>query len=75
MYSLSTFFDSLTKEKDKLIHMGALRSSKGKYHAPIVKGINNSKLKEKQIVKEKKLKSEIEDEGSKPTDEYSLKKF
>ena len=31
--SLSTFFDSLTKEKDRIIHMGALRSCKGNGHA------------------------------------------
>ena len=74
MPSLSTFFDSLKKEKDKLIKMGSLRYSKGKYNAFIVQGSNNSKSKEKQIVKEKKPKSEIEDEGSKPTDEDSVKK-
>ena len=65
---LCTFFDSLTKEKDKLIHMGDIIYSKGKYHAIIVKGIKNAILKEKKIVKEKKPKSEIEDERSKPTD-------
>ena len=65
MPSLSTFFDSLTKEQDKLIHMGAFRSSKGKDHALIVQGSKNAKSKEKQIVKEKKPKSENEDESSK----------
>ena len=33
-----------------------------------------TKSKEKKIVKERKPKSEIEDEGSKPTDEDSMKK-
>ena len=35
--SLCTFFDSLTKEKDKLIQMGALKYSKVKDHAIIFK--------------------------------------
>ena len=52
--------------------MGALKNSKGKDHAIIVK--NNTKSKEKQIVKEKKPKLEIEDESSKPTDEDLVKK-
>ena len=43
MTSLSTFFDSLTKEKDKLIQMGALRSSKGKDHSLIVQGRKNAR--------------------------------
>ena len=43
MSSLSTFFDSLTKEQDKLIHMGALRISNGNYHALIYQGSNNAK--------------------------------
>ena len=51
---LCTFFDSLTKEKDKLIQMGALRSSKVKDLALIVQGSKNSKSKEKKIMKEKK---------------------
>ena len=54
--SLSTLFDSLTKEKDKLIHMDALISSNGNDHALIFKVSNNFKSKEKQIVKEKKQK-------------------
>ena len=70
--SLNTFLNSLTKEKDKLIHMGVLNSSKGKDHALMVQGNKNVKSKEKQIVK--KPKSEIEDEISKPTDEDSVKK-
>ena len=37
MSSLSTFLDSLTKEKDRLIQMGALRYYKGKGHALIVR--------------------------------------
>ena len=54
--------------------MDALRSSKGKDHALMVQGSMNSKSKEKQIVREKKPKSEIEDEDSRPTDEDSMKK-
>ena len=41
--SLSTLFDSLTKEQDKFIQMGSLRISKGKYHALIFKGSKNEK--------------------------------
>ena len=66
MPSLSTFFDSLKNDQDKLIHMGALRYSKGEDHALIFQGIKNINSKEKQIVKEKKPKSEIEDEDLKP---------
>ena len=40
--SLSTFFDSITKEKDKLIYMGDIRSYKGKENSLIVQG---SKIK------------------------------
>ena len=69
---LNNFLDSLTKENDKLFHMGVLNSSKGKDHALIFQGNKNIKSKEKQIVK--KPKSEIEDESSKPTDEDSVKK-
>ena len=50
--SLCTFFDSLTKEKDKLIHMGDLRSSKGKYHALIVQGSKNTPLREANCERE-----------------------
>ena len=46
--SLSTFFDSLTKEKDILIQMGALKISKIKDHAIIVQVSKNSNLKEKK---------------------------
>ena len=74
MSSLSTFFDSLKKEQDKLIQMGALRISKGKDHALIVQGSKNARSKEKQIVKEKKPKLDNEDESSNPTDEGSMKK-
>ena len=63
MPSLSTFFDSLTKEQDKLIQMGALRISKGKDHDLIVQWRRNAKLNEKQRVKEKKQKSNNEDES------------
>ena len=65
--SLSTFFDSLTKERDKLIQMVSLRYSKGKDHALIVQGIKNALSKECKTVKEKKPKSDNEDESSKPT--------
>ena len=73
--SLSTFFDLLTKEQDKLIQMGALRSSKGKDNALIFQGINNARSKDKQMVKEKKPKSNNEDERSNLIDEGSMKKF
>ena len=36
MPSLSTLFDSLKKDQDKLIHMGYVISSKGKDHALMV---------------------------------------
>ena len=75
MHSLSTFFDSLTKEKDKLIHMSSLRIYKGKDHALIFQGTKNVKSKEKQIVKYKKPKSGTEDESLEPIDEVSMKKF
>ena len=54
--------------------MGALKYSKSNHHALMVQGSKNIKSKEKQIVKEKKPKSEIEDESSKPIDEDSVKK-
>ena len=54
--------------------MGSLISSKGKDHALIVHWRNNARSKENQIVKEKKPKSDIEDESSKPIDEGSMKK-
>ena len=54
---LNTFIDSLTKEQDKLIHMGVLNSSKGKDHAPLVQGSKKFKSKEKQIVKKPKSKT------------------
>ena len=72
MPSLNTFLDSLTKEQDKLIHMGVLNSFKGKDNSLLVQGRNNFKSKENQIVKNPKL--EIEDESSKPNDEDSVKK-
>ena len=74
MSSLSTFFDSLTMDKDELIHMCALISSKVNYHALKVQGSKNARSKEKQIVKEKKPNSDNENESSKPTDEGSMKK-
>ena len=73
--SLSTFFDSLTKEQDKLIQMGALRISDGKDHALIVQGSNNANSKEKKLVKEKKPRSGNEYGRSNLTDEGSMKKF
>ena len=54
--------------------MGALTYSKGNYHSLMVQGSKNARSKEKQIVKEKKPKSEIEDESLNPTDEDSVKK-
>ena len=54
--------------------MDTLRYSKGKDHILIVQGSNNTKSKENKIVKEKKPKSKIEDESSKPTNEDSMKK-
>ena len=45
--SLSTLFDSLMKEKDKLIQMGALIYSKGKDSSLIVQGRKNTKSKQK----------------------------
>ena len=55
--------------------MGSLIFSKGKDHSIIVQGSNTEISKEKQIVKEKKPKSDNEDESSKPTDGGSMKKF
>ena len=54
--SLSTLIDLLTKEKDKLIQMGALIYSKGKDSSLIVQGRKNTKPKENQIVKKKEAK-------------------
>ena len=56
MSSLITFFDSLTKEQDKSIQMGAPRSSLDKDHALIVQGSKNVRSKEKQIVKREEAK-------------------
>ena len=74
MPSLCIFVDSLKKEKDKFIQMGALKYSKRKDHAFKVQGRKNTKSKENQIVKEKKPKLEIEDGNLKATDENSMKK-
>ena len=63
MHSLSTFIDSLTKEQDKLVQMGALKNSNNKDHSLVVQRSKNSKSKEKKKVKEKKPKSDDEDEG------------
>ena len=54
--------------------MGSIKYHKGKYHDLMVQGSKNTKSKEKKIMKEKKPKSEIEDKGSKPIDENSMKK-
>ena len=62
------FFDSLTKEQDKLIQMGALRISKGKDNSLLFQGSNNARSKEKQKLKEKNSKLDNEDERSKSTD-------
>ena len=56
MPCLWTLFDSLTKDKEKLIDMGDIRYFKGKDHALMVQGIKNTKSKENKIVKEKKPK-------------------
>ena len=45
MTSLSTLFDSLKKEKDKLIHMGVVNSPKRKDHSLLVQKNNNVKSK------------------------------
>ena len=62
MPSLNSFLDSITKEKDKLIHMGVLNFPNRKDHSLLVQGKNNVKSKEKKFVK--KPKSEIEEEDS-----------
>ena len=54
--------------------MGSLKYFNGKDHSLMVQGINNTKSKEKKIVKEKKPKSKIEDKSLKPIDEDSVKK-
>ena len=61
--SLSTFFDPLAKEKDKLIQMGTFKITNNKDHKLIFQGSKNAKSKEKKIVKEKKPKSDDENEG------------
>ena len=45
MPSLNSFLDYITKEKDKLIHMGVLNYSKGKDHALLVQGNKTIKSK------------------------------
>ena len=55
--------------------MGAFRSSKSKDHSLIVQGSKNTESKEKQIVKEKKPKLQIEDDSLNRTDEDSMKKI
>ena len=42
---LNTLFDSITTEKDKLIHVGALIYSKGKYNSLMIQGNKNTKSK------------------------------
>ena len=54
--------------------MGSRKYSKGKEYALMVEGNKNTKSKENKNVKENMSKSKIEDESSKPTDEYSVKK-
>ena len=56
MPCLSTFFDSKTKDKDKLIQMGALRIPNWNFHAIKVQGSNNYKSKKKQIMKQRNPK-------------------
>ena len=72
MPSLDAFIDSLTQEKVKLIQMGTLKTSKD--HALAALGSKNFKSKGKLKVKEKKPKSDSEDEGSYSTDEGSNSK-
>ena len=55
--------------------MGDLSYSNGKDHVIIFQGSNNSKSKYKQMMKEKKPKSNIEDESSKHTNQGSMKKL
>ena len=69
MPSLDAFIDSLTQEKIKLIQMWTLKTSKD--HALAALGSNNIISKGKLKVKEKKPKSDFEDEGSNSTDEGS----
>ena len=54
--------------------MGDIIYFKGKDNSLIVKGSKDIKCKERQIVKERKPKSDFEDESLKPTDEGSMKK-
>ena len=56
MPSLSTFFDSLTKEQDKLIQMGALTFSNGKDHALVVQGSKNAISKREANCEREKAK-------------------
>ena len=74
MPSLSKLFYSLTKDQEKMIKIGTLRTSNREDHALIVKGSKNSKSKEKKIVKEKKPNTDSEDASLNPTDEGSMKK-
>ena len=59
MSSLSALIESLTKEKDKLVQMGDLKTSKD--HALEYSGSTNSKYKGKQKLKEKRPKSDDEE--------------
>ena len=54
--------------------MGVIKYCNGKDYALMDQGSKNTKSKQKQIVKEKKPKLEIEDESLKPTNEDSIKK-
>ena len=71
---LSTLFDSLIKEKDKLIQKGYIRISNGKGYFLIFQGSNNANSKEKQILKENNPRLDNEDEILNPIDEGSMKK-
>ena len=57
-----------------MIQMGALKYSKINYYSLMFQGSKKTKSKEKEILKGKNPKSEIEYESSKPNDEDSMKK-
>ena len=73
MSSLEAFIDSLTKEKDKLVQLGTLKTSRN--HALATFGSKNGKSKGKKKIKEKKPKSDDEDEGSNSIDRGSKSKM
>ena len=72
MSSLDAFIDSLTKEKDKLVQMGALKTSN--YHALKNCWSKNSKSKGKQKLNQKKWMSDDEDSSNLVGDYLKKKK-